>query len=253
MNLTEMTWPAVDGLDRKTPVVLPIAAMEQHGRHMPLFTDSLLLGEVVRRVQQQPVASRVLFAPLQWLGNSHHHLDMPGTLSASPRVYLDLLHDLAEAVLAHGFCRIIFLNGHGGNTTPSQQAAFELRQKYRQRRDLLLLAITYWDSIDPRPSVPGLVQSQMGHACEWETSMMLALRPELVDGDLSQVPDVPFGEGAAPGYRGWTTPDRSQPGHIGRPSAASAEKGEGLLGAFAAGVAGFLERTVAWSGSEWNL
>jgi creatinine amidohydrolase len=83
--------------------------------------------------------------------------------------------------------------------------------------------------------------------------MMLALRPELVVGDLSQVAEVPFGEGGAPGYRGWTTPDRSQPGHIGRPSAASAEKGEALFNAFAAGVASFLERTVAWKGSEWNL
>jgi creatinine amidohydrolase len=120
MNLCEMTWPSVDALDRDTPVVFPIAALEQHGRHMPLFTDSLLLAEIVRRVTLTPVAANVLFAPLQWLGNSHHHLDMPGTLSASPRCYVDLLHDLAECFLAHRFRRIVFLNGHGGNAVPSQ-------------------------------------------------------------------------------------------------------------------------------------
>ncbi len=131
-----MNWPAVAALDLDTPVVLPIAALEQHGRHMPVFTDSLLLGEVLRRVKETPVAETVLFAPLQWLGNSHHHRDMPGTVSATPRLYIDLLRDLAEAFLVHGFRRVVFLNGHGGNTIPSQQAAFELRQTYRDRDEL---------------------------------------------------------------------------------------------------------------------
>ncbi len=77
MNLTEMTWADVDSLSRDTPVVIPIAACEQHGLHMPLFTDSLLLEEVIRRIQSKPVAEKILFAPLQWFGNSHHHMDMP--------------------------------------------------------------------------------------------------------------------------------------------------------------------------------
>jgi creatinine amidohydrolase len=253
MNLCDMTWPAVDALDRNTPIVLPIAALEQHGRHMPLFTDSLLLGELIRRVQTQPVAAEVLFAPLQWLGNSHHHLDMPGTMSAAPRCYLDLLCNLAENFLVHGFRRVVFINGHGGNTTPSQQALFELRQKYRDRHDLLLLSLTYWDSADPAVTIAGLSQQHMGHACEWETSMILAIRPELVVGDWRQVAEIPFGSGATPGFRGWTMADRSEPGHIGAPAAASAEKGEALLSAFATGVASFLERAVAWNGHGWNL
>lgn len=253
MELLELVWPAVDALPRTTPVVFPIAALEQHGRHMPLFTDSLLLGEVIRRVKSKPVAKDVLFAPLQWLGNSHHHLDMPGTLSASPRVYLDLLRDLAENMLVQGFTRIAFINGHGGNTTPSQQAVFELKQEYRDRQDLLLASLTYWDSANPTASIAVLTQNQMGHACEWETSMMLALRPELVIGNLNEVPEVPFGRGAAPGYRGWTMADRSEPGHIGSPSVATKEKGEALFEVFAAGVAGFLERVVNYSGEGWDV
>src|SRR5438309_5578205 len=110
MELQEMAWPRVAALSKDTPVVIPIAALEQHGRHMPVFTDSLLLGEVVRRVKQTPAADRCLFAPLQWLGNSHHHLDFPGTLSASARVYLDLLKDLASNFITHGFTRIVFVN-----------------------------------------------------------------------------------------------------------------------------------------------
>jgi creatinine amidohydrolase len=253
MELLEMVWPDVDALPRTTPVVFPIAALEQHGRHMPLFTDSLLLGEVLRRVKAKSLAKYVLFAPLQWLGNSHHHLDMPGTLSASPRVYLDLLRDLAENMIVQGFTRIAFVNGHGGNTTPSQQACFELKQEYRDRRDFAFVALTYWDSANPTASIPGLTQNQMGHACEWETSMMLALRPELVKGPVAKVPEVPFGRGAAPGYRGWTMADRSEPGHIGNPAAATKEKGEALFEVFAGGVADFLERLTKYTGEGWDL
>jgi creatinine amidohydrolase len=253
MELSDLTWPAVAALDRDTPVVFPVAALEQHGRHMPLFTDSILLGEVVRRVKLSPVADRVLFAPLQWLGNSHHHLDFPGTLSASARVYLDLLKDLAHCFVSHGFTRIVFVNGHGGNIVPSQQALFELKQEHRDRRDLLLLSLTYWDSMGgPPKDIPGLVQKQMGHACEWETSMVLAVAPHLVQGDVAAVPEVPFGVGFAPGHRAWIVPDRSEPGHIGTPSAASAAVGEKLFAAFAAGVAAFLERVAAWDGKGWD-
>src|SRR5436305_290449 len=127
-----------------------------------------------------------MIAGLNGLVTSHHHLDFPGTLSAMPRVYLDMLKDLARCFLAHGFTRLLFLNGHGGNIVPAQQALFELRQEHRDRRDLLLLSLTYWDAAgSPAEKVPGLVQRQMGHACEGETSMMLRLNPALVGGDVA--------------------------------------------------------------------
>ena len=254
MELTDLAWPAVAALPKTTPVVFPIAALEQHGKHMPVFTDSLLLGEVIRRVKLTPVAEKCLFAPLQWLGNSHHHMDFPGTLSARARVYLDLLKDLATCFLAHGFTRIVFVNGHGGNVTPYQQALFELRQELRDRKDLLLLGLTYWDAAgNPGTSgaIPGLVQKRMGHACEWETSMVLRLNPKLVVGDVTKVPEVPWGREFGPGYRAWTMPDRSEPGHVGYPASATAEKGEALFAHFAAGVSAYLERVVKWDGS-WD-
>jgi hypothetical protein len=152
MLLQEMTWPEIANLSRDIPVLVPVAALEQHGHHMPVFTDSLLVGEVVRRVGAA-MSDRVLIAPLMWLGNSHHHMDFPGTLSASPRVYLDLLNDLGESLLAHGFRRIVFVNGHGGNITPGKQAIFELRQRHRDRSDLLLLFASYWDNANPNGDV----------------------------------------------------------------------------------------------------
>lgn len=248
MYLADLTWPAIAKLDKNMPVVIPVAAVEQHGHHLPVYTDSLLLGENVRRVELA-LRDRVLFAPLQWLGNSHHHIDFPGTLSAGPRLYLDLLRELAENLLTHGFKRLVFLNGHGGNITPGKQAVFELRQQHRQRNDLLLLFATYWEFSHP-PA--GFVQEAMGHACEWETSMIMRLAPHLVVGDPAQLATVPFGFGFEPAYRGWITKDRTVPGHIGSPEHATAEKGEQLFAAFAEGVEQFLISVEKWDGAAWS-
>ena len=251
MQLFEMSWPQVAALSKDTPVVFPIAALEQHGRHMPVFTDSLLLGEVIRRTSER-LADRVLFAPLMWLGNSDHHLDFAGTLSAAPRTYLDLLETLMENYLQHGFKRLVFVNGHGGNIVPGAQAVFELRQKHRQRSDLLLLSATYWGlGGKPYEVDPSIKQRQMGHACEWETSMILRIAPHLV-GDLSQVEPVEFGSAFEPATRGWITKDRTEPGHIGDPRYATAEKGETLFRVFSDDVVRLLERVIAWDGRGWN-
>src|SRR6185437_6022448 len=172
-----MNWPAVAAASKDIPVVVPIAAVEQHGRHLPVFTDSMLLGEVIRRAAEA-TGDRVIWAPLLWLGNSHHHMDFPGTLSAAPRTYLDVLGDLIDNLITHGFRRIVLFNGHGGNIVPGQQAVFEARQRHRGRDDLLLLAATYWMlGSKPKQIDLAFVQSDMGHACEWETSMILRLAP----------------------------------------------------------------------------
>ena len=251
MQLAELQWPDVRGLDPSIPVVIPVAAMEQHGHHMPLFTDSLLATEIVRRVQET-LDDRILLAPLMWLGNSHHHMDFPGTMSADPRLYLDLLCGLADNFITHGFTRIVFINGHGGNDVPGRQAVFELRQRYRDRSDLLLLFGTYWLlGSQPTELIAGLQQQEMGHAGEWETSMMLTISPHLV-GDYRSCADVMAGNPFLPAIRGWSMPDRSVPGHVGIPSAATAEKGEGLLNCFARDVTGLLERVIAWDGTAWD-
>jgi creatinine amidohydrolase len=251
MQLTDLTWPAVQSVSKDTPIVFPVAALEQHGGHLPLFTDSLLLGEIIRRVAER-LGGRVLVAPLLWLGNSDHHLDFPGTLSAPPRVYLDLLGGLMDNAIEHGFRRIVFVNGHGGNDVPGRQAVFEWRQRHRQRRDLLLLFATYWQlGGKPWERDSHIHQRQMGHACEWETSMILRLNPRLV-GDLKTLEPVPFGTGFAPASRGWTTKDRTQPGHIGDPQRATADKGETLFRVFTDDVVAFLERVIAWDGKSWD-
>jgi creatinine amidohydrolase len=245
--LGELNWPQIKAIVNELPVVIPIAAVEQHGRHLPVFTDSMLLGEVVRRAALV-LGDRVIWTPLLWLGNSHHHLDFAGTLSAAPRTYLDLLADLIDNLIGHGFRRVILLNGHGGNIVPAQQAVFEARQRYRSRDDLLFLAATYWLlGSKPEQVDPAVVQTQMGHACEWETSMILQLAPRLV-GDLSQIEPVSSAMPFEPAAQGWITKERSEPGHIGDPRRATAQKGQMLFDRFSQDVVTFLERVIAWDG-----
>jgi creatinine amidohydrolase len=248
--LQDLSWPQAAAAS-ELPVVIPIAACEQHGHHLPVFTDSMLLGEVVR-LAALSLGDRLVWAPLLWLGNSHHHLDFAGTLSAAPRTYLNLLGDLIDNLVTHGYRRIVLLNGHGGNIVPAGQTIFEARQRYRERSDLLLLSATYWQlGCKPRHTNSSLVQDQMGHACEWETSMILHLAPHSV-GELSQLeavsPQMPF----EPASQGWITKDRSAPGHIGDPRRATAAKGQLLFRVFSHDVATFLERVIQWDGRSWD-
>lgn len=250
MLLAELSWPAVNALSRDMPVVLPIAALEQHGPHLPLFTDSFLVGEVARRANEA-IGGHVLFAPVTWLGNSHHHLDFAGTMTAAPRVYLDMLRTMIDCVLHHGFKRVVLLNGHGGNSVPGQQVLYEVRQHHRDRKDLLLLLANYWAlGSDPAPSIPGL-QHKIEHACQWETSMMMRLRPDLIGGYESTA-KVEWGNPFQPASRAWTMPDVSPQGHVGEPALATAEIGEALFQVFAADAVKFLERVIAWDGRRWN-
>ena len=251
MQLTDLRWPEVAALDKNTPVVFPVAALEQHGHHMPVFTDSLLCGEVVRRAAER-LGNRVLFAPLLWLGNSDHHLDFAGTLSCPPRAYLDVLGGMLENFILHGFKRLVFINGHGGNDVPGKQTVFEVRQRHRHRQDLLLLFATYWN-LGGRPweREATLRQREMGHACEWETSMILRLAPHLV-GEIRGLETVPPEDPFVGAARGWTTKDRTVPGHIGSPQWATAGKGEVLFQTFSEDVVALLERVIAWDGRSWN-
>lgn len=251
MNLTDLPWPIIGSLAPDTPIVFPVAAIEQHGHHLPVATDSMLLAEVIRRVQMLVPNENVLFAPLQWLGNSDHHLHFAGTLSAEPRGYIDLLNRMIDNAVQHGFRRIVFLNGHGGNEIPGRQAIFEARQRYRSRNDLLFLFTTYWDHAKPWFTRDDLVQRYMGHACEWETSMIQAIFPELV-GDIDELEDVSAEFGFEPAYRGWITDDRTRAGHIGYPRHATPEKGEHLFTVYADSVADFLKRVWAGDGVSFD-
>jgi serine/threonine protein kinase len=120
------------------------------------------------------------------------------------------------------------------------------------RTDIYALG-SYWTlGGKPWESDPSMVQRRMGHACEFETSMMLRLHPHLVAGDVKQLKDVDWGNPFEPASRGWITKDRTEPGHIGFPRHATAEKGEILFRTFAADVVALMERVIKWDGKSWD-
>ena len=228
VRLQEMSWPAVAAVPNECRWSCRSPPSSSTAGICPSSPTACCWAKSCGRAADR-LGDRVVWAPLLWLGNSHHHLDFAGTLSAAPRTYLDLLGDLIDNLVGHGFRRIVLLNGHGGNIVPASQAVFEARQRHRDRDDLLLLSATYWLLGASRPRLTGrFVQDRMGHACEWETSMILGLAPHLV-GDMRPIEPVPFGNPFEPASRGWITQERSAAGHIGDPRAGQRREGRDPL------------------------
>src|SRR5947209_8474030 len=178
MRFHELTWPLLRQVPRDTTVVVaPIAACEQHARHLPTFTDRLLVTAVAEGLEQR-LPERVLLLPTQWMGASAHHLRFGATLSAEVDTHIDLLCDLLRPLLDDGYQRLLLLNGHGGNIDTMQVALRRLQTRYTDRQ---LAAASYWDiAAKELAALAEGPRKVMGHACEFETSMVLALRPELV-------------------------------------------------------------------------
>jgi creatinine amidohydrolase len=227
MRFHDMTWPLLRQVPRdSTMVMAPIAACEQHSRHLPTFTDTLLVTAVAEGVEQR-LPEQVLLLPTQWLGASSHHLRFGATLSAEVDTHIDLMCNLLTPLLEDGYQRILVLNGHGGNIDTMQVALRRLQPKFRDRQ---LTAASYWDLASKElAELAEGPRKSMGHACEFETSMVLALRPDLVRRD--QIKDDP--PSAEPEFRGLFNAEdmkqRTHQGAVGYPERASAVKGRAFI------------------------
>ncbi|GIP34638.1 creatininase family protein [Paenibacillus sp. J2TS4] len=161
------------------PVVVPLAATEQHGPHLPVYTDSII-GEhiVTHAVQQASAVIPMLAVPVLTIGCSEHHLSFGGTLSFSSSTYLNVLRDIGESLVTCGFRKIIFLNGHGGNAHMMNQTANDLAVLH----SVWTASASYWNLAGAALQRVNAHESGMvpGHAGAFETALILALRPELV-------------------------------------------------------------------------
>ena len=132
MLLWEMTSPNVDALPRDIVVLIPVASCEQHSLHLPVWTDSFIGQEVARRVHER-VPDDVLVLPVQWLGYSQHHARYPGTVTAVSRTHLELMMDMVDSMVRHGFRKILLQNSHGGNGAGIQVLLQRLMERYLNR------------------------------------------------------------------------------------------------------------------------
>jgi creatinine amidohydrolase len=229
MRFHELTWPLLRDVPRDRTVVLaPIAACEQHSRHLPTFTDTLLVTAIAEVVENR-LPRQILLLPTLWLGASSHHLRFGATLSAEVDTHVTMLCDLLVPLLEDGHQRILVLNGHGGNIDTMHVALRRLQPRYRDR---IVAAASYWELAEKE--LAGLAEGprkSMGHACELETSMILALRPDLVR--RAETKDDPPKDD--PVLRGLFTAEdmkqRTDHGAVGYPERASADKGRVFLAA----------------------
>lgn len=176
-----MTTFEVDRLSRDIVVLLPIAALEQHSRHLSVFTDSILCGAIAEAVEAK-LAKDVLLLPVLWTGSSAHHLGFAGTVSLELSTHVAVMCEALRSLLDHGFRNVFILNGHGGNQDPMQVTLRLLSKEYPKAR---LVAASYWDiAAATIASILTGPRKVVGHACEMETAMMMAVRPDLVRKNL---------------------------------------------------------------------
>lgn len=229
MKLQEMTWPEVAGLDRDEILVLaPIAACEQHSRHLPTFTDTILCGGIAERVEKR-LSEKVLLLPTLWLGASDHHLPFGATLTVGVDTHILLLTELLIPLLEDDFKRALILNGHGGNIETLRVALRQLQPEYPDR---LLTGASYWELAERElAELARGGRKDMGHACEFETAMMMHFRPDLVraaeiKNDHQPLPDVLRGL-----YVAEDMGVRTDQGCVGYPEAATPESGKAFVSA----------------------
>ena len=233
-----LTWPEINkAVAQEKVVVLPVAAIEQHGHHLPLDVDAKLATSVCRAAGERSPASMLVLPPVSY-GYCHHVMDFPGTINVQPTTFVNLLIDIATSVAYHGFTRIVLVNGHGSNHPLVEQAA----RQVTLRTGALCLNISWWQLIadywnmEVRESGPG----GSAHACELETSMYLHIdgdrvRKDRIDGapasyltDLEggaewQMADLTLGSGPATIVE-WTS-STTATGSFGAPELATADKG----------------------------
>ncbi|WP_432715756.1 creatininase family protein [Xanthobacter autotrophicus] len=233
LKWAELSSPAIAALDKTRLVaVLPVAAVEQHGPHLPLGTDLFIAEGYIERIAPQvPREVDAVFLPVQAVGKSDEHITFAGTLTLSPATALTAWVELGESLARAGVRRLVLMNTHGGNVPVIDLVARTLRVKHR------MLAVTC--SMHRFGYPVGLFTDHERahgiHGGEIETSLMLAYRPELVDmthaGDFTPYSVAMESEFARlranhPVGFGWLAEDLSADGAMGDARGATALKGE---------------------------
>ena len=180
MHLDRLTWPEIKAEieNGRDIVVVPFGSTEQHGRHLPLATDSVMGDEFGWAIADRLDA---FLAPTVRYGCSEHHLAFPGTISISEDTFKRIVADVVASLSRHGFRRILLLPTHGGNFKPLASAYAKLEPV----ENVSVLAFTDLEGLVnvafKSSDASGVASAQSGaHSGEWETSLMLALRPEQV-------------------------------------------------------------------------
>src|SRR5271170_3744489 len=177
-NFAYLNWKQVDALPREsTLLILPTAAIEQHGHHLPLATDTLINNLLLGHALEKLLPELPVYAlPPVHYGKSNEHIGFPGTLSVSATTFMAVLRDLGSSVVSAGFKKLVLYNTHGGNSSLIDVMARDLRAEFGLRTFALHGSCgASFEGLAPQERAYGF------HAGEVETAFLLAAAPELVD------------------------------------------------------------------------
>ena len=228
-----LSWPEVENIakHKRSTVIWPFGAVEQHGPHLPLATDSIFIDEIICEVLKLfPSDVPLKKLPTQYIGFSPEHKGFDGTISLPSNLMISMIKEVGVQLSGMGFKRLILINAHGGQISLLNTAARELRS-YAQ--NLSIFPCFLWSGVDGLSELLTNKEIENGlHASLAETSLMLALKPELV-GDKrpnevlgERIPEGWSLEGNAP--TAWLTEDLSKSGVIGDSRGANENLGNNL-------------------------
>jgi creatinine amidohydrolase len=229
----EMSWKDFQRVDMaKVIAVLPVAAIEQHGPHLPVGVDTFINeGYLARAIARTPAELPVLFLPVQTIGKSNEHIEFPGTLTFSFETLTRAWIEIGESVARAGCRKLIFVNSHGGNVPVIDAVARELRVRHE-----MLVVNSSWSRFGyPDGMFPPKERAHGIHAGDAETSLMLAFRPasvrmdearDFVSAAVDMEREFTWLRATQPIGMGWMSSDLHPDGAMGNASIASADKGE---------------------------
>lgn len=230
----------------RATVILPVASMEQHGPHLPVGVDTILCQAVCRLAAEEVAPDMpVVVAPTLWCGMAEHHMAFGGTFTFDIPTYRAVLLSFLKSIARHGFAKVFIVNGHGGNI--SALAAF--LPDFAVETGLTIRVTTYFELA--QPAMPDILEDQerVRHACEGETSLMLALAGDLVRRD--KLPDAhgpakstphPIGVAQYRPFRAF-----SETGVVGDARRATKDKGNKLAAACRDALVAVLRDPKAWA------
>jgi len=239
----DLTWPEIkDAVGAGKVVLLPVGTVEQHGPHLPLSVDVVTSASIAEETAKN-LSDLALCLPPVWYAFNEHHMDFPGTIAIQGQTFINYIVDIGTSLARHGFRKIVLVNGHGSNVPFLDIAAREITNKTPA-----IAALVPWWGVVPKEVWTRLRESEfpggVARACEMETSLLLHLRPDLVD-QSKAVKEIAFQPskyfwwdltaGSGVFFQEWFS-RYTDSGIVGDPTLATAEKGDVIFKEAVAGM-----------------